>query len=216
MLAQLRTGAKLPTFLNFADIWAGFDTVPVDDICSGVFAAGIVGRAWLLLDEILHQDRSRTAFADLHSDWLSFQNGIAQGRKSSVHMYNRAAVALRDIVLDAAASVSVPTDMCSSRFLARVSHVVPCSYRCHSPTMTSLAADEIRTGKLALRDVATCVSTLEHHADRLVAAESACPVHAYLFQQVDHLLGPASSALQSFLFWQACESTRTAMAQGSI
>ena len=43
LLVQLRTGANLPTIVNFADIWAGFDTVPVD-ICIGAFSAGFVGR----------------------------------------------------------------------------------------------------------------------------------------------------------------------------
>jgi len=148
----------------------------------------------MLLDDILHRDQCRVALADLYSSWLSFHGGIAQGRKSSVHMYNTAAVALRDIVLDASVGVSVPRDMWASRVLARAEDVAPCLYQGHSPSTAQAAVDMIRNCNGSVREAGLFVSTLKHRSDRLIVAESACLQQALIFQQVDDLLGPTSSA----------------------
>ena len=160
----------------------------------------------MLLDGILHRDQCRAALADLYLSWLSFHGGIAQGRKSSVHMYNTAAVALRDIVLDASVGVSVPRDMWASRVLARAEDVAPCLYQGPTPSIAQAAVDMIRNCNGSVREAGLVVSALEHRSDRLIVAESACLQQALIFQQADDLLGPTSSAQQMSLFWRACES----------
>ena len=49
LLCQLRRACQLPTIINFADLWAGFDAIPTCDILLGAFRAGIVGKAWMQL-----------------------------------------------------------------------------------------------------------------------------------------------------------------------
>ena len=84
ILGQTRMECGLPLWLGFSNEQFGFDVVPKDDILCGVSSEGIVGKAWLLVDDILKMDQARVALQCLKSSWFSLENGIAQGHKASV------------------------------------------------------------------------------------------------------------------------------------
>ena len=88
LLAQLRNALALPLILVFVDLATAFDVADRDDMRVAAFAAGIPGRLWLLLDDLLSMDHCRVHFGDLQSDVFKLSCGTAQGRRLSIHLFN--------------------------------------------------------------------------------------------------------------------------------
>ncbi|CAE8654281.1 unnamed protein product [Polarella glacialis] len=98
LLGQLRMSSGLPLYLNFGDCHFGFDVIDLDEIRWGSFQAGVVGKAWMLLDDCLSMDKVCVAYMHLVSSFFDVCAGIAQGRKASVFNFNTAVKSLHDTI----------------------------------------------------------------------------------------------------------------------
>ena len=79
LLCQLRLSLGLLTILIFGDLQFAFDGTPHASMLWGAFTAGVCGRAWMLLDDLLGSDRSRVSLGDLVGLSFHLVNGAAQG-----------------------------------------------------------------------------------------------------------------------------------------
>ena len=85
-MCQLRSGNGQTIFLFFADLASAFDTVSHDDIRRALFEADIVGKMWLLLDDLLASDLATVNINGVSSGHFKLYAGTAQGRELSAHL----------------------------------------------------------------------------------------------------------------------------------
>jgi hypothetical protein len=88
LLCQMRTALGLPAYLPFADIAAAFDGASRNEMLLGLFTAGVGGKAWMLIDDLMQHDECHLALDGVRSDIFSLPDGKAQGRKISARMFN--------------------------------------------------------------------------------------------------------------------------------
>ena len=86
--AQLRSAQGMPTYFAFTDLKWAFDVASIPGMLFNCFAAGVSTLDWLVIDDVLSMD---SQCLQLHG-WLSaiftLGNGLAQGRRFSVHLFN--------------------------------------------------------------------------------------------------------------------------------
>ena len=85
---ELRMCCSLPLILIFIDLCHAFDEADKDDMRLALFEAGVEGKPWLLLDDLLASDHSRIHPGDYVSSVFALAHGTAQGRRVSTDMFN--------------------------------------------------------------------------------------------------------------------------------
>ena len=109
LLCELRDHVGLLTFLAFADLATAFDVAAHDDLRAGVFLAGVRGRVWMLIDDLLRSDRARLRLAGTVTDCFKLAAGTAQGRRLSLHLFNCLMRFLHDAIGRRTPGVFVPS-----------------------------------------------------------------------------------------------------------
>ena len=135
LFCQLRRACQLPTIINFADLWAGFDTIPTCDILLGAFHAGIVGKAWMQLDDELRLDRCRVRLDHAISAPFTVVDGVAQGKKASVHKFNTAATVIKDYISQHILGAAIPTGTWQHRVLQHAEYIKPAIHGHHNAAL---------------------------------------------------------------------------------
>ena len=96
MALQIRRAKGWVTALEVADLRHGYDLAWRDAVRLQVAKAGVGGRMWLILDDKLQVERFRVRVGL----WVSAVNDLlgrlAQGRRSSVHLFGALTQALRE------------------------------------------------------------------------------------------------------------------------
>jgi len=206
LLCELRLEAGFPTILNFGDIKFGFDGTPQDDIRVGMFRAGIVGRMWMLMDDVLAMDAARVAYVGLISRFFTLAAGIAQGRKASVFHFNTAAVELLQHVKSRTTGVAVPPPLQRHRDIIMSAIQQPQGERgwiYHKEFCEQVARSINRNMDSA--GFITKLSSIRSLSDRFAVADLCDPFPIQLVQYVDDDISPSSSWDQSGEVWQARE-----------
>ena len=88
LLCQARHHQGLSTLLSTLDLKQDFDLANIDGMWAGCHAAGITGRDWLLIDDILRSDRQVLELHGILTAVFTLARGTAQGRKFSLHVFN--------------------------------------------------------------------------------------------------------------------------------
>ena len=88
ILSQLREHQGLPTYIALTDLKWGFDLASIDGMLLASFSVGVNGTDWLLLDDILDQDKRVLEMHGILSAVFVLGCGTAQGRRFSVHTFN--------------------------------------------------------------------------------------------------------------------------------
>ena len=88
LLAQSRHSQGLATYLAFGDLKWAFDLADVPSMKLNCFMAGIVGQAWLLIDDIMDSDTQCIEVHGLMSALFVLTCGTAQGRTFSIQLFN--------------------------------------------------------------------------------------------------------------------------------
>ena len=101
ILGELRRHHGMPTYLAFLDLKWGFDVAIHDGMLVNLYAAGVRGRDWLVMDDIVQQDRQTLELHGLLSETFILGCGTAQGRRFSVPLFNGLMRTLRDHLADA-------------------------------------------------------------------------------------------------------------------
>ena len=84
LLRQLRLAAGLTLILIFLDLVAAFDVAARDDMRVAAFEAGVSGKLWMLIDDLLSDDACRVHLKGLVSPEFRLSIGTAQGRRISI------------------------------------------------------------------------------------------------------------------------------------
>ena len=79
-----------------------------DDLRLSAFAAGLIGPAWLLLDDLLTMDHTQLRLGAALSDDFVLGCGTALGRKVSVHFFNCFMRVLYDKIASYSSGVVIP------------------------------------------------------------------------------------------------------------
>ena len=167
LLCQLRRACQLPTIINFADLWAGFDTIPTCDILLGAFHAGIVGKAWMQLDDELRLDKCRVRLDHAISAPFTVVDGVAQGKKASVHKFNTAATFIKDYISQRILGAAIPTGTWQHRALQHAEHIKPARYGQHDASWGPRLARDASAARISVRSFAGEVAKLAFYADRV-------------------------------------------------
>ena len=86
--AQPRSFQGMQAWWALADLRWAFDTADMPSMKVAAFRAGVCRDDWLLLDDILDQDRQCVGLMGLASAVFALGAGTAQGRRFSVHVFN--------------------------------------------------------------------------------------------------------------------------------
>jgi hypothetical protein len=206
LLAQLRMGAGLPLIFNFVDEQSGFDVKGKNDIRLGAFRAGVCGRSWMLLDDILNTDQVRLAFMSLVTSWVHTTAGIGQGRKASSFHFNTAARLFADQISTVSAGVAAHTNRLPATLLREAQRLVPATCCTYSPLQCRILLPRMQQISGELQRQALLLSTLVSSADRLVTLDLLNSPRHSIIQYIDDSVMPASSFGQSSEIWSACET----------
>ena len=98
IVSQLRFHQGLPTILDFADQKWAYDTASLVCLLLATYEAGVVGGAWLLLDDFMRMDSQFVELRDLRSALFKLEAGVAQGKVWATHVFNALQAWLRDAV----------------------------------------------------------------------------------------------------------------------
>ena len=71
------------------------------------FDAGVVGGAWMILDDLLQNDTCPVQVDSVITDQFQLGGGTAQGRRLSVHLFNGLMRQLHDVVGRASGGVGI-------------------------------------------------------------------------------------------------------------
>ena len=88
LLAQLREYQGLATYLAATDMKWGFDVAIISGMLYACYRAGVTGRDWLLIDDLMHMDQQVVELHGLLSPIFMLGCGTAQGRSSSLPVFN--------------------------------------------------------------------------------------------------------------------------------
>eukprot|EP00973_Karenia_brevis_P089937 12400127-Karenia_brevis.AAC.1 len=88
IFAQLRDHQGLATYLALTDQKWGFDLANTEGMLLGCFMAGVKGKDWLLMDDILLMDCQVLEMHGILSDVFVLGCGTAQGRRFSLHVFS--------------------------------------------------------------------------------------------------------------------------------
>ena len=88
LLGQLREYQGLATYLAATDMKWGFDVAIITGMLHACHCAGVVGRDWLLIDDVMHMDRQVVELHGLLSPIFILGCGTAQGRRFSTPIFN--------------------------------------------------------------------------------------------------------------------------------
>ena len=206
LLGQLRIQAGLPLWLNFGDEEGGFDVVPKNDIRLGAFLAGVCGRSWMLLDDILSQDAVCIALMGLVSAFHSPEAGVGQGRRRSLSDFNLAARPLHDLVTSAGPGAAMPSSALPSRLLRAASQRTPPTNHLHDLAFCAAVLPQlVESFERSLHQAVVFLATVPSAADRLALVDGITGVKISILQYVDDNAVPTSSCPQACLFWNTCE-----------
>ena len=123
LLGQLPIGMSLPILLVFLDLIAAFDVANRNDMRAAIFEAGVSGRLWLLIDDLLSSDRGRVHVGDFVSSDFQLEAGTAQGRRLSVALFNGQMRYLHDIVVAHSRGVGAWHSRWARRVVEHAGHV---------------------------------------------------------------------------------------------
>ena len=101
VLAQLRAHYGLPTYLALTDMQWAFDVASVDGMLQGCYRALVLGRDWMLIDDVLAMDRQAVELHGVLSAVFVLGCGTAQGRRFSLHVFNGLLKAYADLLCSA-------------------------------------------------------------------------------------------------------------------
>ena len=104
---QLRSAQGLAIFWFFADLASAFDSIGHDDIRRAVFEAGVMGKLWLIIDDLLRSDCASINVNGVSSSIFQLVGGTAQGRKISAHLFNCVMRYLHNYIAQASGGVEV-------------------------------------------------------------------------------------------------------------
>ena len=88
LLAQLREYQGLATYSAATDMKWGFDVAIISGMLYACYRAGVTGRDWLLIDDLMHMDQQVVELHGLLSPIFMLGCGTAQGRSSSLPVFN--------------------------------------------------------------------------------------------------------------------------------
>ena len=94
---QERQARGLPTYLEVADLYHGYELVWRDAVRMHVRWAGVGGRFWLVLDAALHSEQVRLKIGGMIGEVTQLNRfSIGQGKRSGVHQFGMFTRALFD------------------------------------------------------------------------------------------------------------------------
>ena len=206
LLSQLRIAAGLPLWLNFEDIEGGFDVALKDDIRLGAFMAGVRGRSWMLLDDVLSQDCVCITLLGFISRFHVPTAGVGQGRRRSLSDFNLASRPFHDQVVSSGIGASIPSNTLPTRLLTRANLCVPPLSLGHDPVFCAGVLPQFRECFEAGFSQATqFLVTVPSAADRLALIDDVMGLKITILQYVDDNAVPTSSCSQACSFWNQCE-----------
>ena len=142
----------------------------------------------------------------ISSDFADESNGVAQGKKASVHKFNTAASIVKDFIEESSIGVGIPSCKQCGLVLKQAHSISPANYDAHDIDTAFAYAPALAHSLQSTRAAAKVLATLPAHADRAAAVELINPDRLVCIQIVDDTVGPTSSAQQCRMFWQACEA----------
>ena len=196
LVAQMRVAFGLPLILIFLDLIAAFDVADRDDMRLAAFEAGVGGRLWMLIDDLLASDHSRIHLANLKSDDFALSLGTAQGRRLSVHLFNGLMRYLRDCISRRSRGVGVWN---SNIAVERIRN----GYQMYPSILGPYCSSAVQRGSSikSILDDSTAssafLSSWESAAIRLGIIDEAAPFSIITSQYVDDAVAFASSSEQA-------------------
>ena len=202
LLGENRIACGLPLLLGFGDIQYGFDVAARQDMLFGCFSAGIVGRFWMLIDDMFRQDSCRVRLQDL----VSLEQGTAQGRRSSVHLFSCQMKLLYDLIESASSGVAAWPSRWATEVLDFADSLARTSTSEYGKNAAALFGQSLGTVRTDIRSIAQLVSAESSAPLRLAALDMLAQVILIALQYIDDIESPASSAEQLRQNWKACEA----------
>ncbi len=102
LLCELRKYVGMPPYLAFLDLKWGFDVASPSGMLVNTFIAGVHGREWLWIDDVVQSDRQTLELHGILSLPFVLACGTEQGRRFSVPIFNALLKDLKDLLVDAA------------------------------------------------------------------------------------------------------------------
>ena len=201
LICELRPEAGLQTWRNFADVHYGFDVTNCNEIRWGNLQAGIVGKSWLLQDDILKQNVVRVALLGFVSEWMQLDGGIGQGKKASVYNYNTAAKELYDLLDSVPAAVAAPMDLFPQTLLEKASILEPVSSDDFQPRVVNNIFRLFGEPEIKDASALDFLCSLDSPAELLFGLDLLLQVRLTAVQYLDDGLPPGSSDCHSCEIW---------------
>ena len=88
---------------------SAFDSVSHNDSRRAVYEAGVTGKLWLLIDDLLSADTASINVNGVSSAPFQLGGGTVQGRKISAHLFNCVMKYLNNLIVLASDGVSAPS-----------------------------------------------------------------------------------------------------------
>ena len=205
LIAQLRIGVGLPILLVFLDLAAAFDVADRNDMRAALFEAGVSGKIWMLIDDLLASDHCRLHVGEFISSHFQLDAGTAQGRRLSVALFNGQMRYLHNIMADHTRG----TGAWCSRWARRVVQLAGQASRSHFEDYNlgdvMRLGSELRTSDGDEFAAAHVLGSVSSVATRLGAVDELSSCRITDIQYVDDLVAPASSSEQVDAIWSAAE-----------
>ena len=205
LLCQFRMAFGLALFIFFADLRFAFDVSSHDSMKKAAFEAGVIGRAWMCLDDLLSTDHSRIRLGDLTSHVFSLGDGAAQGRKISVHIVNGLMRYLHNYITKRSRGVGFWVTRWARRVLELAYSLTPSFFDSYCPASVDRTGAALHHHFDDESFAATILTTLSSAANRAGALDELAEFAFIASQYVDDLAAPASSIAQLCEVARACE-----------
>ena len=124
---------------------------------------GIVGKAWMQLQ----LDKCRVRLDHAISAPFTVVDGVAQGKKASVHKFNTAAAFIKDYISQHILGAAIPTGTWQHRVLQHAEHIKPARYGQHDASLGPRLAPDASAARISVRSFAGEVAKLAFYADRV-------------------------------------------------
>ncbi|CAE7363457.1 unnamed protein product [Symbiodinium microadriaticum] len=94
-------------------------------------------------------------------------DGVAQGKKASVHKFNTAAAFIKDYISQHILGAAIPTGTWQHRVLQHAEHIKPARYGQHDASLGPRLAPDASAARISVRSFAGEVAKLAFYADRV-------------------------------------------------